>query len=88
MEKVEEIVKMEVTYKHSFYCDKCGKHLGTTEEQDDGWYDECGEFELRIYLNGWYVLKKHLCDSCIDDFVDEAKTTLINMGFEKEPYWE
>lgn len=79
MEKVAE-----VGYKHSFYCDKCGEYLGTTDEWDDGWYAERGEFELRLYVDGWYHIKKHFCESCKKDFLDNMKAALIDMGFKED----
>lgn len=82
MENTEKIIKE--SYKHSFYCDKCNKYLGTSEEYDDGWYQKFGEFSLAFYVEDeWYEIYKCLCDYCKDEFVDNLKSVLKNIGFEK-----
>ena len=83
MEKTKEIVREIKKYEHSFYCDECGKHLGTSIEYDDGWYQDFGEFEIKIYINGWYHIKKCLCDKCRYEFVEKLKTDLYKLGFKK-----
>ena len=30
---------------HKITCDKCGKHIYDSEEYDDGYYDDPGEYE-------------------------------------------
>ena len=70
---------------HEFYCDECGKHLGTSEEHDDGWYKEIGNFDLKCYASqNWYVLHKHLCDTCKEKLLSKFCATLEDMGFKKE----
>lgn len=84
MEKTREIIKEVKQYEHSFYCDECGKHLGTSTEYDDGWYQDFGELEIKIYIDGWYRIKKCLCDNCRYNFIEKLKTYLGVLGFEKE----
>ena len=55
MEKAKEIIREIKTYEHSFYCDECNKYLGTSQEYDDGWYEDIGEFELKFYIT--FMLK-------------------------------
>ena len=83
MEKSEKIIKE--SYMHYFYCDNCNQYLGTSEEHDDGWYEKFGEFTLSFYVKDeWYCIDKCLCDCCRDEFVDNLKSTLKNMGFNKD----
>lgn len=84
MEKTEKIIKKIESAKHSFYCDECNEYLGTSEEYDNGWYQEIGEFELGFYIDNWYRIKKCLCDNCRKSFINNLKVNLINIGFEKE----
>ena len=54
MVRVEE-QRIESAKKiHHFYCDDCGKYLGSSEEYPDGYYEEIGLLELGFYLSdGW-----------------------------------
>ena len=83
MEKVKETIKKVKQYEHSFYCDDCGKYLGTSQEYDDGWYEEFGEFELKFHIDGWYRINKCLCDDCRKKFIENLKVALKNLGFNK-----
>ena len=84
MKQTKEIKKEFIIYEHSFYCDECHKYLGTSQEYDDGWYKDIGDFELKIYIDGWYRIKKCLCDDCRKHLVTELNIRLINMGFKKD----
>lgn len=84
MVKTKEVVREVREYEHSFYCDECGKHLGTSKEHSDGWYEEFGGLELKIYINGWYRLNKCLCDECRYKFLEKFKTDLFDLGFKKD----
>ena len=84
MEKAKEIIREIKTYEHSFYCDECNKYLGTSQEYDDGWYEDIGEFELKFYIDSWYCINKCLCDDCRKSFIENLKVTLKNIGFEKD----
>ena len=84
MEKTREVIKSLKNIEHSFYCDECEKHIGTSIEYDDGWYQEFGEFKVKIYIDGWYRLKKCLCDNCRYEFVEKLKKDLYNLEFVKE----
>ena len=77
---------VERTYianEHEFYCDKCGKYLGTSTEYEDGYYEEIGEFNLQLHVSNWYGLHKHFCDDCRKEFVNNLIKVLTDMGFEK-----
>ena len=48
---------------HKITCDKCGKHIYDSEEYDDGYYDDPGEYEQAIYIEGNdYKLSMQLCE--------------------------
>ena len=74
---------------HEFHCDDCGAYLGASEEYDDGWYKQIGNFNLRYYTSqDWYVLNKHLCDTCKEKLLSKLCATLEDMGFKSEQYFE
>lgn len=81
MEKtIKKIVEVE-DIVHEFYCDECNKYLGTSYECDDGWYNRIGEFELKLYVNGWLCVNKCLCDKCKYEFVEKIRKSLFDIGF-------
>ena len=85
MEKIETTIQEIENYKHHFYCDECNKYLGTTEEYDDGYYDELGELELKFYLlDGWYKVKKCFCEECKKKYLSRFQIILNELGFEKD----
>lgn len=70
---------------HSLYCDKCGKHLGDSEEYDDGYYEKYGEYDYSYRVDDeWFRFQSYLCDECKQQFVDTLKSKLIDMGFKLE----
>ena len=90
MEKTTKVSKTVVREEHSFYCDDCGKHLGTSQEYEDGYYQTFGEFEQSFCLkhsnmwNGkseWFELKKCLCDECKEKTLLRIKSALLDLGF-------
>lgn len=85
MEKIRKTTRQIEENKHEFYCDKCDKYLGASYEHDDGWYQKHGEFELKFYVaDGWYRVKKCLCNDCRKKFISNVKFNLTNIGFEKD----
>ena len=73
------------TIAHEFHCDNCGEYLGTSEEYDDGWYKQIGRIDLRYHTpQGWYVLSKHLCDTCREELLSKLYATFEDAGFKKE----
>ena len=86
MEKITTKQVIEERREHSFYCDDCGIHLGTSIEDDECYYNSFGGFELSTYINndGWYRVKKCLCDDCRTKFLNNFISNLISMGFKKE----
>ncbi len=91
MEKMEEY---EITTKritHNFYCDECEMFLGKSEEYDDGWYPEIGEFNQKMFVQGinsdpgyWYSIHKNLCKACAAKLNTRIKVALEELGFECE----
>ena len=85
MEKNEVITHTVENVIHNFYCDDCNKYLGKSQEYDDGYYAKFGEFELKIYMpNGWYSVKKCLCDTCRDNYVKKVEHAITELGFKKQ----
>lgn len=86
MEKVNYYEKNIECATHTFYCDKCGKELGVSEEYDDGWYEELGKYEESFYIHtkGWYKLHKNLCNFCWGKYTNKIADALLELGFEKE----
>ena len=84
MERRETIARtVEETIFH-FYCDDCNKYLGKTEE-DDGYYSELGEFDLKFHLpSGFFKVERHLCDDCKNKYLTKVENTLIELGFKKQ----
>ena len=64
MEKVTEKEVAKVERKYDFYCDKCGTHLGTSHEHEDGWYQEYGKVEFSDPGYSGTVYYGNLCDGC------------------------
>lgn len=85
---VEEIATKTIKIEkniHNFYCDDCGKHLGASEEYDDGYCEPLGQIELAYHTpRGWYSLNKHLCDNCEERFWERFFAALDNLGFKPE----
>ena len=85
MDKVETINKTKVVTNHNFYCDSCGKYLGSSEELDDGYYDEIGKFRLGFCVdNKWYRVNKCFCKKCKSDYLQKVINNLFDLGFERE----
>ena len=81
MEKVTERKIERVERGHDFYCDRCGKYLGSSEEYDDGYYHKIGNFELKLYTDKWLVLNKHYCNECRRQFLSKLNLILKELGF-------
>lgn len=82
MEKETRTIYQKELIEHSFYCDECGKHLGTSREYDDGWYEMFGKLELRFNIvNGWYHINKCFCEDCKNKFLSKIKVALKDIGF-------
>lgn len=72
--------KVKFERKHDFYCDKCGKYLGTTYEHPDGWYRQLGEVEFFDHTNSdsteYYG---NLCNECTKCLKTEIRTKDIEL---------
>lgn len=85
MEKVETQTRQIEERIHHFYCDDCGSHIKSSQEHYDGYYPEYGMLEIKVLMpQGWYKLKKCLCENCREKFLHDAHTFLENAGFEKD----
>lgn len=84
MEKTKETIREVKDTEHFFYCDECGKYLGSSKEYDDGWYQKLGEFEEKFYVgNHWYQIEKCFCDDCRKSFIENIEVALKKLGFKK-----
>lgn len=85
MQKQIKTKKEIVQVTHEFYCDNCGKFLGSSKEWDDGYYKEYGSFKNNLCINSrWYRYRKNLCDKCQNEFVAKLTKTLIELGYTKD----
>lgn len=80
--KIKQRVKNILVYE--FYCDVCGEKIGESKEYSDGYIAELGEFEYSFNINGWYKIKKCLCDNCKEIYINKIVSTLKELGFEKD----
>lgn len=85
MENIETKVVETKKIIHKFYCDKCNKYLGKSEELSDGYYTEFGDYKVKIYIpenkHGWYISKGCLCDKCKNQYFDSLADVLAQNGF-------
>lgn len=86
MEKTREEERVEII--HEFYCDKCGAFIGESDEYDDGWYEEPGEYSWDIRgAAGTWNMKGHYCQACFEkvnyQVVSTIGNTLKALGFKK-----
>lgn len=77
--------------KVEFYCDECGKYLGTSTEYDDGYIPipvEVKSLHERLYLDSqqiWYKFDGgELCYSCYVSKRDDLIDGLRKIGFASE----
>lgn len=86
MHKTESVTKTVTETIHHFYCDGCGKLLGSTKEHDDGWYGQHGFFYINWLVpeNDWFKLNKHFCEKCKQEFCDKLRNSLESFGFVKD----
>ena len=71
---------------HNFFCDNCGKELGSSVEYDDGYYAQCGEYEQKIYIDDWYEIKANYCKDCAEKKTQEIISAIKAIGFVKRSY--
>ena len=88
MENIKVISVADERIIHKIYCDMCGKHIADSEEYDDGWYVNAGEYTQRFYLSptGWFELNKNLCIDCTGKMHDKIIDAIMELGFRKEEY--
>ena len=85
MDRVKD-EQITVTHRvHEFYCDDCGKLLGSCVECDDGYYKQFGEYERSAFVSrNRMKLKKHLCDKCALAMTQKIEAALRELGFRPE----
>lgn len=84
MDKLTEETITATRRKHSFYCDECGTFIGDDYEDDTGWYNTIGEYEHKIFFNKkWFVLKKHLCEDCVNAVTEQITSALHGLGYKE-----
>ena len=71
---------------HKFYCDDCGEYLGESEEYDDGYYVEKGEYNVEFNFDHWYTLEKCLCEKCAEKKNNQIFQALKDLGFKLETH--
>ena len=83
-EEYKKVEKQECI--HHFYCDCCEKHLGSSEEYEDGYYERFGVYHKHFFLDGvgWLNLDKCLCEECAEKFDAKILECLKELGFEEE----
>lgn len=81
MERIKKIKTTKNMYE--YYCDNCGKLIGTSLEYDDGWVEPLGEFVQEVNIDGWYKLEKCLCDECARKETERIIKTLKCLGFKE-----
>lgn len=85
MEKITSKEVKSILNTHNFYCDMCEKHLGSTEEYDDGYYATIGDYDLKFNVDSeWYRLHRNLCIDCRAKMREEIINALLSMGFVKK----
>lgn len=85
MEKITSKEVKSILNTHNFYCDMCEKHLGNTEEYDDGYYETIGDYDLKFNVNSeWYSLHRNLCVECRSKMRQKIIDVLLSVGFVKE----
>lgn len=87
MEKIiqEDIVKKETITYHEIYCDECGKLISKEREYDDGYYYKPNTFKFTFCsFNKIYKLRKSICNSCFDNFIDRLNNHMESFGFREE----
>ena len=87
MKKYKEIAITKTVYE--FYCDKCGELIGESQECDDGWYEELGEYLYRVEVNGkTYNKRATLCEKCREETDKEISSTITTvlkeLGFKND----
>lgn len=84
MEKITSKEVKSLLNTHNFYCDMCEKHLGSTEEYEDGYCATIGDYDLKFNVNSeWYSLHRNLCIDCRAKMRQKIIDVLLSMGFVK-----
>ena len=82
LEKLAKRSIERVRVIHDFYCDGCGKYLGMSIEDDDGYYENKSEFSIDLNTNRWFSLKRNFCNCCQEEFIEKLNESLRELGFE------
>lgn len=84
MEKIETKKVEKEERKHKFYCDVCNKFLGESIEYEDGYYEEYGDIEHKIFIHRTnYIIKMNLCEECYQKKMNEIEEAIKKVGYVK-----
>lgn len=84
MEKTKTVITTIERIEHKFYCDGCGKHLGTSREDDSRFFEKFGHYTNHIRIGEeWYYVEKNFCDECEEKYLVELEEALKNFGFRR-----
>ena len=72
---------------HTFICDGCGEIIGESEEYEDGYYAEIGEYEQKACIDEkWYIHKATYCQECASNKTKAVIAALKSIGFTEYEY--
>lgn len=73
-----------------YYCDCCGKLIGTGVEYDDGYIPvPFGVNHIRFTITEMekrFVYDRQFCNECAEEQINKVFTALKDIGFEEERY--
>ena len=83
----KEVVKTNCV--HDFYCDRCGRHMLTSVEYEDGYYDTPLMVDLSLVMNApktpsCQVTKRFtrsycICDRCIPEYISSMESSITTI---------
>mgnify|MGYP003302124354 CR=1 FL=1 len=87
---IKTVTKMEARNYTEYYCDKCGKFIGETEEYPDGYEKSPDMYSIYmdIRFDGkHYVYRGEggaMCEDCFEKAKKDALRMLAAMGFKEK----
>lgn len=86
MERIKDVQKTYTVKQHSFYCDRCGKLIGTKDEDGVDWYNELykdsGHTETVNFLfNKRFELNGEFCPECLEEIDKRVTFALTSNGY-------
>ena len=82
MDNIEEIKVVATQRIHNIHCDRCGKLLFKSDEEN---FNNPYVYERVYFLKpgDYYSVTKDLCFECQDKTITEIKKFLSDLGFKK-----